>query len=124
MDLSGMSLTELRRLQNKVGSEITRRASTAKRDLLKQVQKLAAEAGVSLGDLLGSEAKPPREAAAPKKRGKPAKAKSPTAGSKVPAKYCHPADASLQWTGRGRKPKWVEELLAGGATLEQLTIQK
>ncbi|MDY0012984.1 MAG: H-NS histone family protein [Rhodocyclaceae bacterium] len=118
-----MNLTELRRLQNKVATEITRRASTAKRDLFKQVQKLAAEAGVSLGDLLAGEAKPAREAA-PKKRGKPAKAKSPAAGSKVPAKYRHPENPSLTWTGRGRKPKWVEECLAQGTPLDQLTISK
>ena len=43
--------------------------------------------------------------------------------SKVPAKYKNPNDPSKTWTGRGRKPKWVEELLEKGKTLESLAIR-
>ena len=28
--------------------------------------------------------------------------------SKVKVKYRHPENPELEWTGRGRKPKWVE----------------
>lgn len=38
-------------------------------------------------------------------------------------KYRHPENPDLCWTGRGRKPKWVEQWLAtAGATLDQLLI--
>ncbi len=40
----------------------------------------------------------------------------------VPPKYRNPNDPSQTWTGRGRQPKWVSELLAGGFTLDQLRI--
>lgn len=38
------------------------------------------------------------------------------------ARYRHPDEPSLTWTGRGRKPVWVAEWLAGGGTLEDLEI--
>ena len=34
--------------------------------------------------------------------------------------YIHPENADLTWTGRGRKPKWVEVWLEKGGTLEEL----
>ena len=43
-------------------------------------------------------------------------------GGKVAVKYRHPKDASLQWTGRGRQPKWVEAWLKDGGTIEALAI--
>ena len=36
------------------------------------------------------------------------------------AVYAHPSAPSLTWSGRGRKPVWVLEMLAQGMTLEQL----
>lgn len=38
--------------------------------------------------------------------------------------YTHPENADLAWTGRGRKPKWVEHWLDNGGTLEQLLAKK
>ena len=60
MDLSSLSLAELRRLQTKVETEIRRRSDTAKKDLLKRMQKLAAEHGMSLNEVIGQEAEPDR----------------------------------------------------------------
>ena len=66
---------------------------------------LAKAKGYSLDELLG---------------GREVKVK--VAGTKVKAKYRHPANPELQWTGRGRQPKWVAEWLAGGNALEALVI--
>jgi DNA-binding protein H-NS len=35
------------------------------------------------------------------------------------AKYRNPTNPSETWSGRGRKPKWVEEKLAAGRSLEE-----
>jgi len=40
----------------------------------------------------------------------------------IAIKYRHPDNAELEWTGRGRKPKWVEHCLTNGMTLQQLEI--
>ena len=40
----------------------------------------------------------------------------------VAPKYRNPDDASLTWTGRGRRPRWVDECLDNGMTLENMAI--
>jgi DNA-binding protein H-NS len=42
----------------------------------------------------------------------------------VRAKYHNPDNPSETWAGRGRKPKWVEEKLAGGSSLDDLLINR
>ncbi|HLO65300.1 MAG TPA: ParB/RepB/Spo0J family partition protein [Azonexus sp.] len=50
--------------------------------------------------------------------------KRTTTTGKIEALYTHPENADLAWTGRGRKPKWVEAWLDNGGTLEQLLAKK
>jgi DNA-binding protein H-NS len=45
-------------------------------------------------------------------------------GTTVAAKYRNPANASETWSGRGRKPKWLEAQLALGAKVEDFLISK
>jgi DNA-binding protein H-NS len=68
------------------------------------VRAFAKARGYAIEDLLGKEAK--------------VKAAS---GNKVKVKYRHPKMV-LEWTGRGRKPKWVEAWVAGGKTMEALLV--
>ena len=35
-------------------------------------------------------------------------------------KYAHPTQSNQTWHGRGSKPRWVEDWLREGGTLEQL----
>jgi DNA-binding protein H-NS len=115
--LNKMSVAELRRMRSKVDAELKRRDDAARKEVLKQVKKIAAEHGVPLADVL-ADAKPrsaPRAAAA--------KAGS-TKGRRVPVKYRNPADATQGWTGRGRKPRWVEEWLGAGKSLDDLLVTR
>jgi DNA-binding protein H-NS len=41
----------------------------------------------------------------------------------VKIRYRNPDNFSDTWTGRGRKPKWVEALLESGKTLEDIEIK-
>ncbi|MBW3512069.1 H-NS family nucleoid-associated regulatory protein [Janthinobacterium sp. NKUCC06_STL] len=41
---------------------------------------------------------------------------------KVAVKYRHPDNASQEWSGRGRQPKWVKEWIDSGRTLDQVKI--
>jgi len=114
--LNKMSLTELRRLQSKVEAELKRRDDTAKKEALKAMKKIAAEHGVALSDVL-AEAKPEGTKTKRTRKASPAK------GKRVPVKYRNPADATQGWTGRGRKPRWVEAWLGDGKSLDELLVK-
>lgn len=103
MDLSALSLAQLKKLQDEVAIAIFNYEKRKKAEALAAVEEAARAAGFSLKELLGEE--------------KPTKAKT-----KAAPKYANPADPAQTWTGRGRKPKWVEELLASGKSLEDAAI--
>jgi len=67
------------------------------------------------------ETAPPPDKAAQAQEAKPAKSKK--AGATPEVKYTNPLDARQTWTGRGRKPQWVVEALAGGKTLQDLEVK-
>jgi len=48
--------------------------------------------------------------------------KTPVA-TRRPVQYRHPNNHELEWTGRGRKPKWVEAYLANGGTMDSLKTE-
>lgn len=37
-------------------------------------------------------------------------------------KYRHPTDATLTWSGRGRRPHWLNEFIANGSELDDLLV--
>lgn len=75
-------------------------------DAIAQIRSLMSQYGLTIADLGG------------KAGGGKASA---TKGSKVAPKYRNQATGET-WTGRGRQPKWVEQALASGKTLEDLAI--
>lgn len=46
----------------------------------------------------------------------------PSPANRHTIQYQHPENDELCWSGRGRKPKWVEHWIAAGKTLDQLKI--
>lgn len=104
MDLSSLTLAELRDLQQQIPAELKRREVQEKANILNEVRAFAKARGFALEELVGKEVK----------------IKVPT--GKVKVKYRHPENASLEWTGRGRQPKWVAEWLAKGGALDSLTV--
>ncbi|MCB1909927.1 MAG: H-NS histone family protein [Rhodocyclaceae bacterium] len=120
MDIAKLSIAELRKLNKRIETELKKRDDSAKRDLLKKMQRLAAEHGLSIDDVVGKTAAPskPRSPSAAKSAGKPK-------GKKivVAPKYRNPDDASMTWTGRGRKPLWVQKWLDDGKVVDELLIR-
>jgi len=104
MDLSSLTVAQLRDLQQQIPAELKRREVQEKANILNEVRAFAKARGFALEELVGKEAK----------------IKAPT--GKVKVKYRHPENASLEWTGRGRQPKWVAEWQAKGGSLESLTV--
>ena len=105
MELSTLSISQLRDLQQQIPAELKRRESQEKADALVKLRAMAKTLGFSIEELMEKEAK----------------VKSPS-GGKVKVKYRHPENVELEWTGRGRKPKWVEAWLAAGNTIESLLV--
>jgi DNA-binding protein H-NS len=103
MDLSNMSSSDLRNLQEQIKRELKNREGTDKQKAREQIFAIAQSVGVPLKELLGSLPK----------SGK---------GSKVEARYRNPADGSQKWTGRGRQPKWVKDWVDAGKSLDDLRI--
>ena len=105
--LNVMTLSELKALENKVKKAIVKFEEREKKRALLTLKSQARKMGFSLSELAeladqpGSEFKP---------RGK------------VPPKYANPNDASQTWTGRGRRPAWVNDALDAGKSLDDLLI--
>ncbi|MBU1363515.1 MAG: H-NS histone family protein [Gammaproteobacteria bacterium] len=105
MDISTLSVAQLRDLQQQIPAEIKRREAQEKVTVLNELRAIAKTRGYAIEDLLGKEVK--------------VKASS---GNKVKVKYRHPQNVELEWTGRGRKPKWVEAWVANGGSLDNLLV--
>jgi len=101
VNLKNMSVAELLDLQKAIPAELEARQKEERLKLLNEFRDKAKSLGISLEDLMGS----------PKTKARVAK---------VAPKYIHPANASLTWTGRGKRPRWVNEWLESGKTLDQL----
>jgi DNA-binding protein H-NS len=102
VDLSKLSLDELQTLARDVETEIVTRRETERERVLQQMRELAASIGTTPEELLGPGGK--------------------ARAGKVEAKYRHPDDPALTWTGRGKRPAWLTEALAAGKTLDDFVI--
>jgi DNA-binding protein H-NS len=101
-DLEALSLSELKKMQKDVAKAISTFEDRQKAEARAKVEVLARDLGYSLAELVGTETKSSRAPAA--------------------AKYRHPENPALTWSGRGRKPLWFVEALANGNTGSELAI--
>ncbi|MEH6436624.1 H-NS histone family protein [Massilia sp. DD77] len=115
IDLSSYNLGELKGLQFEVEKQIKARQQDEVKKAREQILALTRNLGVSVDELLSTKS---AKAGKTGKTGKTGKGKAKAAGEG--GQYRNPADASQTWTGRGRRPAWVAEALAGGKTLDQL----
>lgn len=98
--LEAMSYQQLMALQDRIQSAIAAKRENHRMTVRQEIEALAKEAGFRMEDLFAS------------RKGKPARM--------VPGvKYRHPDDASLTWTGRGRRPKW---LVGAGGNIERFRV--
>lgn len=103
MDLSNMSLGDLRNLQEQIKHEMKKREAQEVQKAREQILAIAQSVGMPLKELIAS-------------TGRGLK------GATVAVRYRHPEDSALQWTGRGRQPKWVKEWVDGGKSIDELRV--
>lgn len=102
MNLSTMTMIELRNLQDKIEQEI---GSRERQDLSKareQIMAIAQQAGIPLKQLI-LDGLHPRT-------------------GKVAVRYRNPDNAAEQWTGRGRQPLWVKNWVEAGKSIDLLRV--
>lgn len=101
VEFESLSMKEMKDLRGKLDRAISTYEDRKRREALDAVRATAREYGYSIEDLLGTK---------------------PKVSGTVKPKYVNPADSTLTWTGRGRKPRWVTALLAEGKSMEDLLI--
>ncbi|QEW21486.1 H-NS histone family protein [Marinibacterium anthonyi] len=101
IDLSILSLNELKALEKDVSKAIQTFEERRKKAAMAAIEAAAREHGYALSELT---------AVAPKKK------------ATLPPKYRHPENSALTWSGRGRKPAWLMQALENGTPEEDLLI--
>ena len=107
MDLSHLSSTELRALQQQLQTELESRQRESMRAARQQILDIAQQVGLPLAQLMADVVNKPA-------RGKPY--------PPVPVRYRHPDQPDLQWKGRGRTPSWVLEWEQKHGSLDGLRL--
>lgn len=104
LNLDELSLSELKQLQKQVERAIASFIDRQKSKARAELEEAARKHGYSLADFLADPAVATRRRAP------------------ATAKYRHPENADITWSGRGRKPKWFEEFIARGKSPDDLAV--
>lgn len=103
-DLSGLTKRQLDTLKLKIEEALAEQHERDRLAAIKVIEAKSQELGFSLSELID-----------PQKR---RRAKAP-----VKPKYQHPENPMVTWSGRGRRPRWVQDWQARGEDLEDLSIR-
>ncbi len=101
-NLEAMSLKELRQLQKDLAKAISTYEDRHKAEARAKLEAIAKEMGYALSDLIGVDVKATRAPAA--------------------ARYYHPENAAVTWSGRGRKPQWFADHINSGKDPSDLAV--
>lgn len=102
-NLDALSLSELMSLQKDVTKAISEFSIRRKMEALLALEAHAKELGFSLVELTGL--KKTRKSSGP-------------AG----AKYRHPENPDVTWSGRGRQPRWFKDATDAGKSLDSMAV--
>ncbi|WP_018122371.1 H-NS family nucleoid-associated regulatory protein [Wohlfahrtiimonas chitiniclastica] len=98
------SLLQLEGILMEVSQEIEERKKLEAESIRQKIENLLQESGLSLDDVYTEKDMGVRS-------------------NKVPMKYRHPTDPSIQWSGRGKMPIWMRDLIEQGATKDDFLIR-
>ena len=97
IDLKGLDVDQLSELVGKVQTEMASREKRRRQDLRAELERRVTAEGYKMGDIFP-------ELGASTQTGRRRR--------KMPAKYRNPQNPDETWTGIGRSPKWVQEILS------------
>ena len=102
INLSKLSLDELKKLGKDIDKAIKAAETQNRKAALKAAEDAAQKHGFSLAELTGGQTA----------KSKPA----------APPKYRHPENSGVTWSGRGRQPGWIKDGLKAGKSLDDFAI--
>jgi DNA-binding protein H-NS len=102
MDISTLTLNELRQLQDDITKQLKNREQAELSSAREQIFAIAKSAGISVKDLVENTTR--------SKKGT------------VAVQFQNPDNSMQQWTGRGRQPLWVKAWLAEGKSIDLLKV--
>lgn len=104
LELGNLNFVELKELASEVEREIKSREKTRIKEAKTALAEVAKQYGLSIEEIVASDVK--------------------RVYNTAPKKYRNPNNHSEVWTGRGKKPNWVVDLIhVYGMSLEQLLIE-
>lgn len=104
IDISNLSVADLEKLKGSIDQVIASRRDSELTKLCTTIEEMVDESGFSLEEVLQ------RLQARPEKK------------RIIKPKYRNPANPEQTWSGRGRKPHWVEEWQSSGRSLDECLI--
>jgi DNA-binding protein H-NS len=107
VNLNNLSIQELEDVIAQANDLIEKKREQAVAKARADIEKIAASTGYSVQDLLGLRNARARKAGA----------------KKVADKYRNPKDPTQSWSGRGKRPKWLQEVLEKGGKLENYLVK-
>ena len=108
IDLSSYSVEELNELVEKAKMEVAIKEQNRVQEIRSQMEKLASDLNMSVDEVMRFDVKKKKTGSKP--------------ASKV--KFRNPNNPEQTWTGRGKRPRWLQEALDKGAHLEDFAIAK
>ena len=99
IDLSTLTKPELVKFEKDVAKAIKGCDDRKRAEALAELEATAKKHGFTVAELTGSKAK-----------------------AAAIAKYKHPENPTITWSGRGRQPQWFKEAIEAGSTPESLLI--
>lgn len=103
IDLDKLSLSELKSLQKDIGKAIADFGSRKKLEALSALEEHAKALGFSLAELTGVTTRKTRSGAGQ-------------------AKYRHPDNPDVTWSGQGRKPRWFTSAVEAGKAQTSVAV--
>lgn len=116
------SVAKLKREKSKIEKLIQQAEVRDKKKAIADLVATARKNGFELNELLDSGSATPRKKTASKATAKKRGAKKGVKRGKVPPKYRNPDNKTETWTGRGKRPRWVQAWVDAGNSIDDVAI--
>lgn len=103
MDLTKLPMADLRNLHEQVNQEMKKRDEHEVARAREQIFAIAHSLGMPLKELIGTGIRPK--------------------SGKIADRFRHPENSAEQWSGRGRRPRWIKNWIDAGKTIDMLRVR-